>query len=465
VAAPRSTAHVLVVEDHDAMGRLLDRVLRAAGYTVDLAGTGEQALQLLANQLYDIVLLDLQLPGVGGMDLLAAAPAYQTDAQFIMMTGEATVDTAVEAMRLGAFDYLKKPLHPTELQVVIERALQERDQRREMAKLRLRAGGPVSGLLGKDAAITRVLDLVARVAPTRATVLITGETGTGKELVARAVHALSDRSRKSFVPVNCSALPETLLESELFGHLKGSFTGAIETRRGVFEEAAEGTLFLDEVGTLSSTTQVKLLRALQERRIQRVGGGPQIAVDFRLVAATNVDLAKEVEAGRFRDDLYYRLNVFPIQVPPLRERRSDIPLLAAHFLSRVAQENEITPPELPPELIRRMMEYDWPGNVRELESFIEREVILHAGARRIPASSLNDLAGAEGATLGRAEQHGWSLDQLEREYILRTLESVHWHQAKAAEVLGIDRRTLYRKLRRYQADGLLGDRNLDDSES
>jgi two-component system response regulator PilR (NtrC family) len=461
-------ARVLVVDDDETTRRLLQRVLGTAGYAVESAATGEEGLVMLGRELYDLALLDLQLPGLGGMELLAAAPAYQTDAQFIVMTGEATVDRAIEAMKLGAYDFLRKPLHMAELQMMLERALEERDRRREMANLRLKAGTIAgSAIVGKSATLRRMFDLVERVAPTRATVLITGETGTGKELVAQTIHALSERSRKPFVAVNCSALAEGLLESELFGHMKGSFTGAIDARRGLFEEAGEGTLFLDEVGAISAAIQVKLLRVLQERRIQRVGGSQTIPVAFRLVAATNVDLAGEVAAGRFREDLYYRLNVFPIQVPPLRERRSDIPLLAAHFRNRYASENGLTPPELAPDLIRRLIEHDWPGNVRELENFIERAVIMHAGARRIPASDPggDGRVGAERSVLERGQQNAWTLEQVERDYILRTLEALHWHQGHTADRLGIDRRTLYRKLHRYQEEGLLPGRQLDHDTS
>ena len=453
VPAPRP--RVLVVEDDEGNRRLLRRALEPAGYEVEVAATGEEGLKLLGTELYDIVLLDLRLPALGGMALLTAGPAHQTDAQFIMMTGEATVDSVLEAMRLGAYDYLSKPLHIAELLLIMERALEERDRRREVASLRLRAGNVAGAtLIGKAPAMKRMHQLIERVAPTRATVLITGETGTGKEPVAQMIHALSDRARKPFVAVQCSALSETLLESELFGHMKGSFTSAVETKRGLFEEASEGTLFLDEVATLSPAIQVKLLRALQERRIQRVGANQSIAVNFRLVAATNRDLAAEVAAGRFREDLYFRLSVFPIEVPPLRDRKSDIPILASFFRLRCGQENELTPPELSPELLRRMTEYHWPGNVRELENFIERAVIMHAGARTIPAGIAQWSQGQEGL-LDRATDDRWSLDRMEREYILRVLQESQGQQTRAAEILEIDRRTLYRKLQRYKEESFL----------
>jgi len=304
----------------------------------------------------------------------------------------------------------------------------------------------------------RLYRLIERVAPTRATVLISGETGTGKELVAQAIHDASGRARKPFVPVHCSALPESLLESELFGHVKGAFTGAVQNKPGLFEEAQGGTLFLDEVGTVSQGTQVKLLRVLQERSVKRVGGRESISVDFRLIVASNRQLGFLVRDGEFREDLYYRLNVFPVQVPPLRERVDDIPLLAHHFRRRFAEENDVEPPDFPPDVMKRMMRYEWPGNVRELENFVERAVIMHAGASSIPFD-LDPPGGREEepGLVEEAARDRWSLDHLEREYILRILDETHWHKGNAAEILGINRRTLYRKLKKYRDEGHLED--------
>jgi two-component system response regulator HydG len=448
---------VLVIEDDDGSRRLVTHLLGQDGYQVVAVATGEEGLKALGTELYDLVLLDLGLPGLGGMDLLGLAPGLQTDAQFVVMTGQSSVDTAVEAMKLGAFDYVSKPFSGPELLLKMRRALEERERRREVTQLRLRAGavaGPT--MIGHSPVMRRLRNLIARVAPTNATVLITGETGTGKEVVAQMIHALSARAHKAFVAVNCTALPESLLESELFGHLKGSFTGAIATKRGLFEEAAEGTLLLDEVGVISPAIQVKLLRALQERKIQRVGGGPLIPVNFRLIAATNVDLAGEVAAGRFRDDLYYRLNVFPIGVPPLRERGEDVLLLANHFRKRFADENDIVAPMISPALARRLPEYEWPGNVRQLESFIQRAIIMHAGAIALPAD-LPDSATRQlpQLSLSQAEREEWPLHRLEQEYILQVLQRTHGQLARAAIALGIDRRTLHRKLTRYKQEGLL----------
>jgi two-component system, NtrC family, response regulator HydG len=442
---------VLVVEDDEIARQLLTTLLCGEGYQVDEAGSGEDALRALDAELYDVVLLDVHLPGIDGLTVLGAAPSLQTDAQFIVMTAFGTVDTAVEAMKLGAYDYVSKPLRSAELLLTLDRALQETAMRRELARLRLNADDGVrSRIIGRAPAMQRMFDMIDRVAPTRATVLITGETGTGKELVARAIHDLSDRARRPFVAINCSALPETLLESELFGHAKGAFTGAIANKRGLFEEAGGGTLFLDEISTMPHSIQVKLLRVLQDRKLQRVGGNQAVTVDFRLIVATNVDLAAEVRTGRFREDLYYRLNVFPVRVPPLRERRSDIPLLANHFRLRVAKDARVPAPDLPPNTMARLMEQPWPGNVRELENYIERAVIMHSGARSIPFEApLSGDAHAERSLLDEARRDSWSMEQLEREYILHVLQQTGGHRGRTADILGIDRRTLYRKLKQY----------------
>jgi DNA-binding NtrC family response regulator len=285
--------------------------------------------------------------------------------------------------------------------------------------------------------------------------LITGETGTGKELVARAVHDLSPRSDKPFIAVNCSAIPSTLLEAELFGHMRGSFTGAVQSRKGLIEEAAGGTLFLDEISTLSEDVQVKLLRVLEDRRVQRVGSNAPVAVDFRLVAASNTDLAALVEAGRFREDLFFRLDVFPIVVPPLRERKDDIPLLAAHFMARFAEEHGMDAPRLSPLTVSRMMAYEWPGNVRELENYIERSVIMYPGSSAFPFDLPRTASHDAATALGRAVEGEWTMDRLEREYLLASLDHHGWQQAAVAEILGVNRRTIYRKLKQYRAEGLL----------
>ncbi len=447
---------VLIVEDEENVRDLLLTVLAENGYQVDGVRSGEEALRQLDQQLYDLVLLDLNLPGMHGLNVLGAGPALQTDAQFIVMTAFGSIDSAVEAMKLGAVDFIKKPFRTEELLHILSRAREELELKREVAHLRSQTStGVRAHLIGKSQAMQRLYGLIERVAPTRANVLITGDTGTGKELAARAVHELSGRSRRPFVAINCSALPETLMEAELFGHMKGSFTGAVQSKRGLFEEAQGGTIFLDEISTLSEAVQVKLLRVLQDRKVTRVGAREPITVDFRLIAATNRDLAELVTKGEFREDLYYRLNVFPVRVPSLRERRDDIPVLALHFRQRFADENDLEAPEIPPKTMTRLISYDWPGNVRELENFIERAVIMHAGARAIPFDPPGQRPDPQRDLLSRAREDRWDLERLVREYILDMLEQTQWHQSSAAEALGISRRTLYRKLKRYREQGIL----------
>ena len=457
-------ARILIVEDDPDIRFFLEEDLRDLGYDIRSVEDGGAALSVLKEDVFDVVLLDIHLPVVDGIGVLSAGRMLQTGAKFIMMTAFGKVETALQAMKLGAYDYLRKPLTQDELRLVIERALRETSLEREVAALRRQTqDARAHGIVGRSAAIRRLFDLIERVAPTRATVIVVGETGTGKELVARAIHRLSPRASRPFVPVNCSALPETLLESELFGHMKGSFTGAFQTKRGLFEEAAGGTLFLDEVSALSPNTQVKLLRVLQERKVKRIGGREEIPVDFRLIAATNEDLEGLVHEGGFREDLFYRLNVFPVQVPPLRDRSTDIPLLASHFRLKVSEENEIEAPRFNEETLARMCAYSWPGNVRELENFVERAVIMHAGAETIPfdLTDWNEAEAWGGELLDQATEEGWELARLEREFILMVLDRMHWRKAAAARVLGVNRRTLYRRLKTYRQQGFLEDVDLE----
>jgi two-component system response regulator HydG len=455
-----ATAKVLVIEDDEVLRQLLIDVLSDQDYEVEAAETGEEGLRAMEQDVFDIVLLDINLPGMDGMDVLRLVPARQPDAQVVMMTAFGTVDTAVEAMKQGAFDYINKPFSTDELLLTINRALEEQDLRREVARLRQKArgiGGDIQ-IVGKSPAIQRVIDLIARVAPSRATVLITGETGTGKELVARAIHTASNRATKPFMPINCAAIPDNLLESELFGHMKGAFTGAIQNKKGLFEEASGGTVFLDEISTMSMSLQPKLLRVLQEYVIMRVGGRQPIPVNIRLIAATNVDLKKRVASGQYREDLFYRLNVFPIEVPSLSDRKEDIPLLSNFFLQKYSELYSIDAPKLPARTLDRMMSYEWPGNVRELENFIERAVVLHASGGsgtvgfELPSDANEEDTGGA-SILDEAQRKRWTFEDLEREYIFRVLESVRWKKTEAADILGIDRRTLYRKLKRYENEG------------
>lgn len=444
-------ASVLVVEDDETFRGTLADILVEAGHDVTAVGDGQAALDALECGRYEVVLLDLNLPRVSGINVLSALPALHTDARFIVMTAFGSVDSAVEAMKLGAHDYLRKPFREEELLHLVARAHDDVSIRRELDHARQRREGfGYQGMVGRSETMRRLFTTIGRVAATRATVLIHGETGTGKELVAHAIHGASDRARRRFVAVSCSALPDTLLESELFGHERGAFTGAVQTRKGWIEEAAGGTLFLDEISTLSEDIQVKLLRVLQERVIHRIGSRTPVAVDFRLVAATNQDLAERVRRGDFREDLYYRLNVFPLRVPPLRERRDDIPLLTQYFRLRLARELDADPPDVDRDLLARMMRYEWPGNVRELENFVERALILGGSPDLPDGSALHGFGDADGRTVDRALAGHWTLDRLEREYILATLDATGGHQSEAARRLGINRRTIHRKLKRYR---------------
>ncbi len=456
-AGSPAPAVVLLVEADRTCRAGLTEFLVAVGHEVLPAGDGQEALDILHTRHVDIVLLDLDLPKVSGLNVLSALPSLQTDAKVIAMTANGTIESAVEAMKLGAYDYVLRPIDKEVVSHIVGRALAELSVRRELKRLRSStANRRMAAIVGKTSTMQRLFRMIERVAPTRATVLVTGETGTGKELVARAVHDLSPRADRPFVAVNCSAIPSTLLEAELFGHIRGSFTGAVQSRKGLIEEAAGGTLFLDEISTLSEDVQVKLLRVLEDRRVQRVGSNASVAVDFRLIAATNSDLGAHVAAGKFREDLFFRLDVFPIAVPPLRERKDDIPLLAAHFMATFAEEHGIDAPRISPFTLSRMMAYDWPGNVRELENFIERSVIMYPGGNGFPFDLPRATPGNDGAgLLGRAVDEDWTLERLEREYLLSTLERTRWQQGTAAAILGINRRTIHRKLKRYREQGFL----------
>jgi DNA-binding NtrC family response regulator len=449
-------SRILVADDEPVIRDLLIDILEDAGHEVDAVEDGQAVIEALASRDVDLVLLDLNMPRVSGLNVLAALPSIQTDARVIVLTAFGTVQSAVEAMKHGAYDFVSKPVEEPELLGVVDRALDSLRAHRELARVRSskREMG-LSGIVGKTAAMVRVFRLIERVAPTRASVLVMGETGTGKELVACAVHELSPRAHKPYVAVNCSAIPETLIETELFGHTKGSFTGAVQSRKGLVEEAAGGTLFLDEISSLSEDVQAKLLRVLQDRRVQRVGSNTAVPVDFRLVAATNRDLGELVAQGRFREDLFFRLNVFPIVVPPLRERREDIPLLAQHFLTRYAVEHGLEPPRLAPETLARMLSYEWPGNVRELENYVERSVIMYPGRDGFPFDPPGGSERGSADVLRQAIEDDWKLDRLEREYILSILARNRWRQDLTAEALGISRRTIHRKLARYRAEGYL----------
>ncbi|MGN6104631.1 MAG: sigma-54-dependent transcriptional regulator [Kofleriaceae bacterium] len=459
-------AKILVVDDEQSMREFLSICLRRHGHQVEVARSGNEALERLRTTPIDVVVTDLQMPGgMDGLGLLHAiksgsiAPpqdALPIDPEVILVTAFATTDTAIAAMKQGAYDYLTKPFQVDEINAVIGRALEKRALVEDNLALRDQLAGRarLAQLLGKSRAMQKVFELIGKIHSAKTNVLVTGESGTGKELVARALHSEGSRAQMPFVAVNCGAIPEELMESELFGHKKGSFTGAISDKRGLFQEADGGTLFLDEIGELSLGLQVKLLRALQERKVKAGGATDELEVDVRVVAATNRDLEAEVARGAFRADLYYRLNVIELRLPPLRHRREDVPLLAEHFLRRFGAEQGRTP-RLSPEALRRLESYDFPGNVRELENLIERAVALSSstviGADDLPEVKTTKLAGTEVPAQFPAE--GVDLERLvsdfERAWVLRALEHTGGIRKRAAALLGISFRSL-----RYRLDKL-----------
>jgi two-component system, NtrC family, response regulator PilR len=450
------TAHprTLVVDDEQSMRDFLSICLRRAGHEVVVASSAEEASRELGDQRpFDLVITDLRLPGRSGLDVLDEVKARSPNTPVIVVTAYATPETAIAAMKRGAYDYLNKPFKLDEISLVIARALEKRQLVRDNALLRERIAEShgLDRLIGKSPPMQQVFELCRKVAPTRANVLVLGESGTGKELVARAVHHLSPRAKAPLVAVHCAAIPETLLESELFGYVKGAFTGALSDKPGLFETATGGTLFLDEIGELPPSLQVKLLRSLQERVVKPVGSVHEREVDVRVIAASNRDLEEEVAHGRFRQDLFYRLNVIPIRLPPLRERRADIPLLCEHFLRRFAAELGRHPPAITPAAMAALCAHDWPGNVRQLENVIERAVTLES-RDRIEVDSLAELkAGAPAAdALLEFPRAGFDLDQalgeIERGLIEKALGHAAGVRKDAARLLGVSLRSLRYRL-------------------
>jgi DNA-binding NtrC family response regulator len=441
---------ILVVDDDADMRELVHDMLKDRGHQVTTAGSGQEALKLLGEEDYAAVLTDLRMKGMQGLELLSEIKRTNPDLGVILMTAFGSVETAVEAMKHGASDYLTKPVKKDELVRVVERIVRETALRREVSRLRREVHKEYSfhQILGKSKAIQAVFDLIRRVADSPTNVLITGESGTGKELVAKAIHYNSDRKDAPFVPVNCAAIPEPLLESELFGHMRGAFTDAKTDKRGLFEEAQKGTLFLDEISELPLMLQAKILRAIQEKEIRRVGATKPIAVDVRIIAATNLNLSDEVKAKRFRDDLYYRLNVIELKLPPLRERREDIPLLVDAFLRKCAASRGKQVKGVSEPALAMLMDYAWPGNVRELENIIERAVTLSRGDKILPEDLPPAVQGSRGdrRVLDEAAERTLPLEAVEREYILKILDKMGGNKYQAAHALGIDRKTLYRKL-------------------
>jgi DNA-binding NtrC family response regulator len=466
---PESTKHVLLVEDEVALRHVIAEQLSERGYQVQEADSGEAALGQLSEFAFDIIITDLRLPGVDGATLVQAAVDRYPEIVAIVVTGYGTVKDAVAVTKRGAWDFISKPFQIEELMHVMNSGLEQRRLKSENAYLRAQLDERYrfEGLIGKSRAMTRVFQLLETVATTASTIMITGETGTGKEVVARAIHHNSPRRPSRFVALNCSAIPETLLEAELFGHVRGAFTGAVGNRQGRLEQAHKGTLFLDEVGTMSAALQMKLLRVLQQREFERVGDSHTVKVDVRVIAATNSDLQQMVEDGQFRSDLYYRLNVIPIRMPPLRERKEDIPLLVQHFLDRF-RELQLSSGEAPgasasrftvsQEAMRRLMSYSWPGNVRQLENAIERAVAFSGGRTQIDIVDLPpELQQPEAAPVTSAvslPEEGVDLVNLvaniERDLINRSLERTGGNKGRAARLLNLKRTTLVEKLKRLQ---------------
>ena len=445
---------LLVVDDDAGHRSMLLTLLADWGYRLESAQDGETSVALCRAQPFDLVLMDVRMTGISGIEALKEIKLRQPDLPILIMTAYSDVKTAVEAIKSGAYDYLTKPLDFDDLRQALERALDHAGLRHENKALRetLSTSLDTGGIISRSPAMRQLMQNLAAIAPSEATVLITGESGTGKELIARAIHNNSSRRKEPFVAVNCAALTESLLESELFGHERGAFTGAEGRRKGRFQSANKGTIFLDEIGEISAAMQSRLLRVLQEREIQPVGSDQTIKIDVRILGATHRDLARDVDQGRFRQDLYYRLNVVTLHLPPLRERPDDIPLLAGHFLKKFAEKNRKQVKTFTPEAMHRLNAHAWPGNVRELENAVERAVVLLAGeyvdARDLPPALLSGQAA--GDTPG-AVPSGLTLEEMERQVIVAALAAADGNKSEAARRLGITRKTLHAKLRKYEA--------------
>jgi DNA-binding NtrC family response regulator len=456
---PQTKPSILIVDDDKHTREGLERALRRQ-YEVRLAESAHSALDLIESRSFDVLLSDVRMPGMDGLTLLQRVMARSPAPLCIMLTAYGSVETAVDAMKRGAYDFLTKPVDLDHLDLIIKRGLRSREMENENLSLQQQLDNKygLHNIIGNSSCMAAIFDTIKQAAPSQATVLIQGESGTGKELVAQAVHRLSTRSRGPFVAVHCAALPSELLESELFGHEKGAFTGAHERREGRFEKADGGTLFLDEISEIDSSTQVKLLRVLEEREFERVGGDKTIDVDIRLVAATNKNLKDMVAAGTFREDLFYRLDVINITLPPLRDRADDIPLLCSHFVREFNEKNGKEVTELSPEVINQLSRYNWPGNVRELRNTIEKMVVLSRSNRLtpkdIPPGIRASLQEHPGPVTTAAIPGGTSMKDAERAMIESALEKCEGNRTRAAELLGISRRTLHRKLNQYeQEDG------------
>ena len=444
-------SRILVIDDEESIRIGCVQALTSEGYKARSAENGVLGLEMSQRESFDVVILDLKMPGMDGMEVLEKLKEYDPGAVVVVITGYASIESAVETMKRGAYDFLPKPFTPEALLAIVERAADRKRLALENVCLRLELDermGP-DAILGRSPAMVKVAELVRKVAPTDCTVLIRGETGVGKELVAKAIHRHGGRRDKPFVVVDCGALVETLFESELFGHVKGSFTGAIATTHGKFELANGGTVFLDEIANVGPNVQAKLLRIIQEREIVKVGGSQRVEVDVRIVAATNKDLTEEMSEGRFREELFYRINVVPIHLPPLRDRREDIPILAEYFLKRFSEKRKRSVTGISAEAMRSLEAYDWPGNVRELEHAIERAVVMADGDIIQPGDLLYYGLGRAGAS---ATPAGGRLAEMEKREIADALRQLNGHKGKAAEYLGINRKTLREKIAKYQIE-------------
>jgi DNA-binding NtrC family response regulator len=450
--------NVLIVDDEVDLRRAIAGILQMEGYEVQEASSGEEALDVLKGNPFDILIADMKLPGMSGSTLLQAALEIYPEIVGIIITGYGTIESAVQAMKNGAYDYISKPFQLVEILLLVKQALEHRRLREENAylKTQLKEKYGFESIIGDSKAMREAFQLVETIARTNSTVLITGETGSGKELIAKAVHYNSLRKDQKIVSINCGAIPETLLESELFGHVRGAFTGAHQTQIGRFEQANKGTMFLDEIGNMSPKLQVKLLRVLQEREFERLGGTESIKVDVRIIAATSANLKELVDRNEFRSDLYYRLNVIPLQMPSLRERREDVPLLAKHFIHKYCRSSNLEPKTISQEAMKMLMNYNWPGNVRQLENSIERAVAL-LGTRNIilPADLPHELQKAKGNLFlseiyipDEGVNFNTEVSSLERALILQSLRRTGGNKRQAAELLSLKRTTLIEKLRR-----------------
>jgi len=445
-------ADILLIDDEKSVRTTLALMLQKVGYRVEEAAAGEEGIEKFKTRFFDVVITDLKMEPMDGLAVLREVKAANPSSEVLVMTAYSTVESGVEAIKLGAYDYIQKPFDKDELLLLIGKALEHKNLKHEVEQLQseLKEKYRFENIIGNSKEMLDVLAMVSKIAKTESTVLISGDSGTGKELIAKAIHLNSRRKNRSFITINCGAIPENLQESELFGHVRGSFTGAIRDKRGLFQEADGGTLFLDEIGETALSTQVKLLRFLQDGEIRRVGDVDPLNMDVRLIAATNKELSKLIAEGRFREDLFYRLNVIPIHLPPLRSRKDDIALLVNHFLKRYSEKENKSITSVSPEAIKIFTGYHWPGNVRELENVIERAVILTNHNSIMP----EDLT----QTLRDSHKRGpempdileeQTLEEVEKHYILKTLDKVQWNQKQASDTLGISTTTLWRKLKVY----------------